>query len=237
MAKDSKKLPSKSSQSEVDAFLRKVAETPLIKSPGERGRLIFAMDATASREPTWDRACHIQSEMFSETTSLGGLDIQLVYYRGFGEFDASPWISNSKELLERMNRVMCVGGITQVSKVLSHAIYETNIKKVDALVFVGDCMEEDVDKLSHAAGQLGLLGVPAFVFHEGREPNAERAFRQIAKLTRGAYCHFDASSAQQLRDLLSAVAVYAAGGRRALEDFGKRRGGVVLQLTHQVKKV
>lgn len=237
MAKDTDNLPSKSSQNDVKAFLRKVAATPIAKAPGERGRLIFAMDATASREPTWDRACHIQSQMFTETSALGGLDIQLVYYRGFGEFDASSWISNSKELLARMNRVKCVGGITQIGKLLQHALHETKTRKVDAVVFIGDCMEEDVDRLSHAAGQLGLQGVPVFVFQEGRQPVAERAFRQVAKLTRGAYCHFDSTSPQQLKDLLSAVAVYAAGGRRALEDFGKRRGGVALQITHQIKKV
>lgn len=236
MTKSSDKLPSKSAQSEVEAFLRKVAATPPVKSTTERGRLIFAMDATASREPSWDRACHIQSQMFLETDSLGGLDIQLVHYRGFGEFYASPWMCTSEELLARMNRVRCVGGITQIGRVLEHTLHEHKTKKVDALVFVGDCMEEDVDKLSHAGGQLGLVGVPAFIFQEGHEPIAQRAFRQIAKLTKGAYCPFDASSAQQLKDLLSAVAVYAAGGRRALEDFGKRRGGVVLQLTQQVRK-
>lgn len=230
------KLPKKSSDTEVAEFLRKVAATPAIKPAGGRGRLIFAMDATASREPTWDTACHIQGQMFEETAALGALDIQLCYYRGFREFDASPWLSNSIDLLQRMTAVFCLGGQTQIEKMLRHAMTETKKKKVDALVFVGDCMEEDVDQLSHLAGQLGLLGVPAFIFHEGSDFIAERAFKQIAHLTRGAYCHFDSTSAQQLRDLLSAVAVYAVGGRRALEDFGKRKGGVVQQLTHQVDK-
>jgi hypothetical protein len=119
--------------------------------------------------------------------------------------------------------------------VLRHAIDETKRKKVDAVVFVGDCVEEDIDELSHLAGELGLLGVPVFIFHEGSEPVAARVFPQIARLTNGAYCSFDAQSAQQLRDLLSAVAVYAAGGRRALEDFGKRTGGAVLRIASQVK--
>ncbi|MFQ5936692.1 MAG: VWA domain-containing protein [Acidiferrobacterales bacterium] len=229
------KLPQPSSQAEVAEFLRKVAATPA-PSSAARGRLIFAMDATASREPTWDSACHIQGQMFEETAALGGLDIQLCYYRGFNEFGASPWLSSSRDLLGRMTAVSCLGGQTQVEKVLKHAIAETKKKKVNALIFVGDCMEEDVDSLCQFAGELGLLGVPAFVFHEGYEPIAERAFKQIARLTRGAYCHFDATSAQQLRDLLSAVAVYAAGGRRALEHFSQRRGGVTLQLTHQIDK-
>ncbi len=234
MASDDK-LPTKSSNQEVDSFLRKVAVAPITKAPGRRGRLMFALDATASREPTWDRACHLQSEMFSETASLGGLAIQLVYYRGFGECRFSKWTTRSEDLLRQMTSVFCLGGHTQIGKVLRHAIKETKNQNVDALVFVGDCMEEDVDDLCHYAGELGLLGVPVFMFHEGGEPIAARAFRQIARLSGGAYCSFDEGSAKQLRELLSAVAVYAAGGRRALEDLGKRRGGMVRQLTHQVR--
>jgi len=230
-----KKLPSTSSSADVDAFLRKVAAAPAPPPTGERGRLLFAMDATASREPTWDRASHIQAEMFKETAALGGLDIQLAYYRGFGEFKATPWASDSKTLLKRMTGVFCLAGHTQIAKVLKHAIAETKRKKVNAVVFVGDCLEEDVDALGHLAGELGILGVPCFLFHEGHDPIARRAFQQIAKLSGGACCPFDANSAQQLRDLLAAVAVFAAGGRRALADFSQRKGGVVRQLTHQVK--
>ena len=233
---EERKLPTKSTNAEVDAFLRKVATTPAIKSSGSRGRLLFAMDATASREPTWDRASHIQSQMFQETATLGGLDIQLCFFRGYGEFNASPWYSNASDLLGRMTGVVCAAGQTQIAKVLRHAVRETKVKKVHALVIVGDSMEEDVDELGRLAGELGLLGVPVFLFQEGRDPVAERAFRHIARLTKGAYCHFDAGSAHQLRDLLSAVAIYAAGGRPALEAFGKRGSDVVRQLTHQIRK-
>jgi hypothetical protein len=231
-----KKLPQKSSRAAIDAFIEKVGSTPVTRPVGKRGRLIFAMDATASREPTWDRACHIQGEMFKETAALGGLDIQLCYYRGFREFKASQWLSSSDELLKRMTRVSCQGGYTQIEKVLHQAIKQTKQKKVQALVFVGDCMEEDVDQLCQIAGELGMLGVPAFLFHEGAEPVAQRAFKQIARLTRGAYCSFDATSAGQLRDLLRAVAVYAAGGQSALQDFSKDRSEVVRKLTRQLGK-
>lgn len=236
MTSADKKLPQKSSKAAIDAFLEKVSSTPVTKSAGERGRLIFAMDATASREPTWDRACHIQSEMFKETAALGGLDIQLCYYRGFREFKASQWLSSSDELLKRMTRVSCRGGYTQIEKVLHQAIQQTKQKKVQALVFVGDCIEEDVDQVCQLAGELGMLGVPAFLFHEGAEPVAQRAFKQIARLTGGAYCSFDTTSAGQLRDLLRAVAVYAAGGQSALQDFSKDRSEVVRKLTRQLGK-
>ena len=229
------KLPT-SSEDEVARFLKEVSETPVSsRSIGKRGRLIFALDATASREPTWDQACHIQSEMFAETSALGGLAVQLLYYRGFGQCRASKWAVNPDQLLRFMVSVRCLGGTTQIRKILKHAIKEISREKVDALVFVGDAMEEEVDQLCHHAGELGLLQIPVFIFHEGGDPLAERAFRQVTRLSGGAYCPFDSSSALQLKELLSAVAVYAAGGRQALLSFGQKKGGNALRLTHQMQ--
>jgi len=161
--------------------------------------------------------------------------VQLIYYRGFGECKASPWVAESDKLLRFMTGVFCLAGRTQLGKVLKRAAKETRQNKVSALVFVGDAMEEDVDHLGHLAGELGLLGVPCFMFHEGNDPVSRKAFQQIARLSGGAFCNFDASSARPLRELLSAVAVFAAGGRRALADYSKKTGGLVPQLTHQVK--
>jgi len=232
MSDDSKKL-TPSPRQDIDSFLKKVAQTPVVKTAGKKGRLIFAMDATASREATWDQACHLQAEMFKETVSLGGLDIQLCYYRGFGEFDASPWYADSRQLLNRMTAVSCLGGHTQIEKVIRHAIAETRKEKVNAVVFVGDCLEENIDDLSRYAGELALLGVPLFIFQEGYDPVAMMGFRQLAGLTGGAYCSFDSGSAQQLKSLLSAVAVYAAGGYQALENFNRRHGKTILQIPHK----
>ncbi len=236
MAHKKSKLPAgKATASDVDAFLSKVAAAPTLKAAGERGRLLFAMDATASRQPTWDRAAHIQAGMFTATAALGGLELQLVFFRGFGEFKSSPWLTASKDLSRMMTSVQCMAGQTQIGKVLSHAVNETERRRIDALVYVGDCVEEDVDKLGVLAGQLGMLGVPAFMFHEGNDPIAAFAFKQIATLSGGAYCSFDAASAQTLKDLLNAVAIFAAGGRKALEDLAKKHGGQVLKLISHVK--
>jgi hypothetical protein len=236
MSKDQNKLPDAAARSDVDAFIRQVEAMPQARPASGRGRLIFAMDATASREPTWDRACHIQDQMFETTASLGGLEIQLVFYRGFGECKASRFLTTASDLHRAMRKVFCAGGQTQIERVLDHAIKATRQTRVNALVFVGDAMEENPDALCHRAGELGLLGVPVFVFHEGGNVAAGRTFREMARLSKCAYCPFDLASAQQLRDLLAAVAVYAAGGRRALEDYGKRQGGAALLLTSQLAK-
>lgn len=234
MSDRGKPIAPRSSRTEVDAFLRQVAATPAPRHGGDRGRLLFALDATASREHTWDQAAHLQADMFRVAGEVGGLAIQLCWYRGFMEFAATPWTRDARELQERMTEVRCAAGQTQLGRVLQHAIDTTRETRVNALVFVGDCMEEPPDLVAGLAGELGLLGVPAFVFQEGREPVAERSFRDIARLTRGAWCPFDAGSADQLRDLLKAVAVYAAGGRQALEDYSRGAGAGVRRLTHQL---
>ena len=181
-------------------------------TPGARGRLIFALDATLSRQPTWDMACALQADMFRETAALGSLDIRLVYYRGFNECRATAWISDSAKLATLMSKIDCRGGDTQIGKVLSEAV----ASGVRAVVFVGDAMEEDIDELCAKAGELGMLKVPVFVFQEGHDAVAEQAFRDIARLTGGAWCRFDPGAAAQLRELLRAAAAYAAGGREAL---------------------
>jgi hypothetical protein len=239
MSDDKGRLPtaanSGGASGDVDAFLRNLRRAPPPPPSGGRGRLIFALDATASREPSWDRACRLQGEMFEATAALGGLDVKLVYYRGFNECQASRWMSNAADLHRVMRRVSCLGGETQLERVLAHALGETRTRRVNALVFVGDAMEENVDRLCQLAGELGLNGVPIFLFHEGHDPRAARAFQQMARLSRGAYLRFDASSADRLKDLLGAVAVYAAGGYRALTAYGEKKGGEVLRLTAQLQ--
>lgn len=222
-------------EEDVDRFLEAVARIPSPSAGAARGRLLFAMDATASRKPTWDRAAQIQGEMFVETASIGGIQIQLCFYRGFNEFKVSRWINRSHDLLRLMTSVDCRAGRTQIRKVLRHAINETRSRKVDALAFVGDCVEEEVDGLGDLAGQLGLLGVPAFLFHEGLDHSAAYAFEEIARLTHGAALRFDPSSPHVLKNLLSAVAIFAAGGHGALRRVATERGGEIQQIAHQIK--
>jgi hypothetical protein len=222
-------------RAEIDAFIAKVKGLAPTTEPGRRGRLIFALDATMSRQPLWDTACRLQADMFREAAAIGGLDVQLVYYRGLAECRASRWVSQAERLAGLMERIDCRGGHTQIGKVIAHAKRETQATKVQALVFVGDAMEEKLDDLCHAAGELGLLGTPAFMFQEGDDPIAQGAFREIARLTRGAYCRFDPGAAHQLAELLRAAAAYAAGGMRALADLSARRDAGAIKLLEQMR--
>jgi hypothetical protein len=210
------KPASASPNSEIEAFLAKARTMAPAAMADGRGRLIFALDATMSRQPTWDTACKLQAEMFEEAGKIGGLDVQLIYFRGFNECRASKWVSDARAMRDLMTAIDCRGGHTQIGKVLSHARKEAGRQKVGVLVFVGDALEEPIDRLAAIAGELGLLGLRIFIFQEGRDPNVERGFREIARLSGGAYAHFDLNAAGELAQLLRAAAVYAAGGLKAL---------------------
>ena len=224
-AKATTNAPSaQSTSADIAAFVAR-AQAMSPHSAHARGRLVFALDATMSRQPTWDMACALQADMFSEAASVGNLDIRLVYYRGLAECRASRWVSDSAQLARLMRGIQCQGGHTQIGKVLGEVRREAVATGVRAMVFVGDAMEESVDDLCSRAGELGLLKVPVFMFQEGDNPIAEHAFREIARLTGGAWCRFDPGAAAQLRDLLRAAAAYAAGGREALLQLSRRTAG------------
>jgi hypothetical protein len=199
-----------------------------------KGRLIFALDATASRQISWDIACELQAEMFTAAAASGGLQVQLCWYRGIGDFGAADWTQNPAGLVAQMAKVYCVGGRTQIGRVLKHVLQASRQQRIHALVFVGDSMEEDPGPLYELAGQLKILRIPAFMFHEGGEPLAAGAFREIAALSGGAYCPFDTAAAEQLRQLLRGVGAFSSGGLAALRQLAQREGGQLLQLVQQI---
>src|SRR5262245_21627308 len=109
------------SRADIDAFLAQVKGLTPTAAAGQRGRLIFALDATMSRQPTWDTACRLQADMFREAASIGGLDVQLVYYRGLSECRSSRWVSQAERLASLMERIDCRGGHTQIGRIIGHA--------------------------------------------------------------------------------------------------------------------
>ena len=217
----------RSGTSEIEAFVRQARA--LGATATGSGRLILSLDATMSRQPTWDLACALQGEMFDAVGKSGALAVQLVYFRGLGECRSSSFVTETESLKRLMTRIECRSGHTQIGKVLTHALKQTASAKVNALVYIGDAMEENIDDLAEKAGRLGLHGVPVFVFQEGIDSGAEKAFREIARLSKGAWFRFDRSAAARLASLLSAVAVFAAGGLKALEARGRPEDRLMIE--------
>lgn len=205
----SENLPTR--RSKLDVFLKQMSE-----QASSRGRLAFIIDATASRGSTWDMATQLQAEMFREATRFGSLEVQLIFYRGISQCAHSGWTADGHTLARLMSKVQCEGGITKIGKALSHVRREHERQMINAVVFIGDSMEENRDELCGIAGALRL---PLFMFQEGDDQEASRTFAEMARLTHGAHCKFDAGAARQLGELLRAVAAFAAGGVKALKNL------------------
>ncbi len=214
--RDGRLQPQSGPRDEIAAFVQKVGQIARPNAAGD-GRLLFAMDATLSRQPTWDMALSLQAGMFDAIPRDAALQVQLLYFRGMGECRASRWVIDAKALAKLMSGIVCQGGNTQIGKVFAHARDEHKARRINAVVFVGDAIEENVDALAAKAGELGLLGLPLFLFQEGHDRRVEAAFREFARLSKGAYARFDSSAPQQLAELLKAVAAYASGGRAHLK--------------------
>ncbi len=235
MKQSKKNLPTPSDN--ISSFLKKVNNVKTMSLHGRKaGRLAFIIDATASRQPTWDRACQIQAQMFKAAEQVGSLSIQLIYYRGLDEVHASTWKSDSHSLMQEMSAVNCQAGETQIHTTLEYLLRETSLQAVTAAVFIGDACEEATQGIYDIAGRLGVQKTPVFMFQENYYPGVEEIFRNIARLSGGAYCRFDSDSADLLAELLSAVAVYAAGGQQALKSFAKDKSQQLQSMSRQLLK-
>jgi hypothetical protein len=136
-----------SSRSEIAAFLT-AAKSVVPASAGGSGRLAFALDATMSRQPTWDSACKLQAEMFDAVGKTANAVGATGLFPWLGECRASRWVNDTRQLADLMTGIDCRGGQTQIGRVLRHVADEAKDRPVSALVYIGDAMEEDIDKLA-----------------------------------------------------------------------------------------
>lgn len=218
----------------VRRFLAEVARTPVkARRPKNVQRLIFALDATGSRRPLWDKAMHWQQAMFAETADLGGIAVQLCYFHGLNRFVSSTWHEDADLLLAEMSRVKCRTGLTQLERLLQHALVEAK-QGLRALVYIGDAVEEDPEALLELGARLSARDTRLFLFQEGGDPRARQTFQRLAAVSRGAYSRFDQGSGALLRDLLGAAAVYAAGGKAALRALAAETTPAAGQLIRQL---
>ncbi|MGD0076913.1 MAG: VWA domain-containing protein [Candidatus Binataceae bacterium] len=196
-----------------------------------KGRLIFALDATQSREATWAIARTVTADMFRAAAPVGKLDVKLMHFRGGHESPAScrysKWVGSGEQLVQLINKIDCQSGPTQIGKVLNHALDEIKQVPVGALVFIGDAMEEDLETLAAQALKLGNAGCPIYIFHEDHrdltgapDTRTRNAFKLLALKSGGEYFEFSPATSRavdQLTEQLGAVARLAVGDTEALE--------------------
>lgn len=217
-------------RSDVAAFVSDAKALARPSAAGARGRLVVVLDATMSREATWDAAMSVHADMFAAAEAHGGLDVQLIYFRGPHECRASRWTATPADLARALSAVQCRAGRTQVERALRHALKEAETGRVDAVVVIGDAFEESIDLAADVAGRIAMRGGRVFTFHEGDDAIARGAFAELARAGGGSAHLFDSGAPDVLRRLLGAVAAYASGGRTALNAYAERQGGAAREV-------
>jgi hypothetical protein len=198
-----------------------------------RGRLLFALDATASRSETWTLASKLQAEML-RSVARDTLDLKVAYYRGT-KFGTTKWTSDGESLARAMSKIECITGQTQIKNVLEDALEENAKAHVHAIVLISDAMEENADELCVLASELGDAEVPCFMFHEASDDSLHsievaNTYKQIAKRSGGEYFPFGTGSPAAIKkfaDTLNAVAALAIGDGSAIAAIARKKGEII----------
>src|SRR5580658_5305311 len=206
------------------------AEPPVETGAPSRPRLVFAVDATASREPAWKAARQVTDALVKALP--GELDVALAVHGGSRVHTFTAFTNDAATLRDRAAGVSCEAGLTRLLPILSASLKQPSVR---VIVYIGDVFEENLSHGRNLADSLGQRGTKLIVLHDTADPSARRdaeLFWDLAKRTGGCVLPFDASAPGRLRDILSAVAVYAVGGEKLLRERRHALPGAVALLDH-----
>jgi hypothetical protein len=201
---------------------------PAATSANTRPRLIFAVDATASREPAWTAARQVTDVLVKALP--GALDVALAVHGGSRVHTFTAFTSDARTLRDRAAGVSCVAGMTRLLPILSTSLKHPAVRVV---IYIGDLFEENLIRGRQVADAMGAQGTRLIVLHDTADPAARRdaeVFWDLAKRTGGCVLPFDGAASGRLRDILSAVAVYAVGGEKLLRARRHELPGAVALL-------
>jgi hypothetical protein len=195
-----------------------------------RPRLVFGIDATASREPAWAAARSVTDALVRALP--GELDVALAVHGGSRLHTFTDFTANPNTLRDRAAGIGCIAGFTQFLPILSRALGSPGVRVV---VYIGDVFEESLGRGRKLADAMGLKAIRLIVLHDTADWNARRdaeIFLDLARRTGGCVLPFDANAPARLRELLAAVAVYAVGGEKLLEEKRGELPGATMLLEH-----
>jgi hypothetical protein len=204
------------------------AEPPVDTGTPACPRLVFAVDATASREPAWAAAKQVTDALVKALP--GELDVALAVHGGSRVHTFTAFTDDANTLRDRAAGVTCQAGLTRLLPILATVVKRPAVRVV---VYIGDVFEESMHQGRRLADAMGTHGTKLIVLHDTSDPAARRdaeVFWDLVKRTGGCVLPFDASAPDLLRELLSAVAVYAVGGEKLLRERRHELPGAVALL-------
>lgn len=181
----------------------------------------FIIDATASRQDTWDTAQKTQAAMLSELANgfADRVTIELVTFGG-DVLNAPTQAVSHIDAAKRLAEVECKAGSTQFIDALQPFV-ERKDNRTKSIIIVGDFFEENIETVYDVARKLAQKKIKIFTFQEGHYDNddTETFFRELARITGGAYAKF--GSPVQLSKLCADVIDLTLGGCNALRALNK----------------
>ena len=195
-----------------------------------RPRLVFAFDATASREPAWATARQVTDALVKALP--GELDVALAVHGGSTLHTFTEFTADARTLRDRAAGIGCIAGFTRMLPILARSLKRPGVRVV---VYIGDVFEESLGRGRNLADAMGRRGMKLIVLHDTSDAAARghaEIFLDLARRTGGCVLPFDASAPAKLRELLAAVAVFAVGGRALLEEKSGHMPGALVLLRH-----
>ncbi|MCD8566387.1 MAG: VWA domain-containing protein [Alphaproteobacteria bacterium] len=189
------------------------------------GRVGFIIDATGSRESTWNEAQKIQTDMFSSVAGKGGLKLKLTHFGG-STLSVHEWMDDPNAVASKMKEVSCMLGLTQIIKALEAFLVDNPKEAASSIILVGDSFEENIEELGPFCEKLKNQGTKVFSFLEGDDLQAKQAFSMLSEKTGGAFAVFGKD--MPLEDLCQGVALMAVGGTAALRHLKNKAAAQTL---------
>ncbi len=129
------------------------AEPPVEAGASGGPRLIFAVDATASREPAWTAARRVTDALVKALP--GELDVALAVHGGSRVHTFTAFTKDAATLRDRAAGVACEAGLTRLLPILSASLKHQAVRVV---VYIGDVFEESLNQGRRLADAMGAQG-------------------------------------------------------------------------------
>lgn len=216
-------------RSDLLAKLR--SATPTKPLPGRVGgglldrrpRLVFAVDATASRSATWASAQTITDRMFDAIP--GALDVALEVHGGGNVHTFTGFSADLHEFRKRASRVRCTSGHTRLVDLMQRTLDAGGVR---VMSYIGDAFEESADEAFELADRFKHFGIKAVILADQADVSTMLIFEEIARRTGGAVLDFRSGDLDLMGEVLAGVAALAVGGRGMLESNSSKGSQLLL---------
>lgn len=190
----------------------------------QRPRLVFGVDATASRQPAWESAQRITDRMFDAIP--GALDVALAVHGGSRVHTFTQFSSDVGLFRGKAAAVRCMAGETKLCDLMERALESGGVR---VMSYIGDAFEESREMALALADRFRARGIRLVILADQPSPATLEFFQQLVARAGGAVLDFRAEQLDVMGEVLEGVAALAVGGRKLLAGRGTAGARLLLE--------